>query len=156
MKVFPGATVKHLSHYILPTLEDDCPDTVIIHVGINDLLYKGKFDDDDVHKLAKEIVNIDIVCKESGVQNIFIYGITYYKSRCKHDKKSQQSGKCFMSKISVYYKLFINIKNEDTRKVRRIHLDNHGTNILANNFANSLNILNNFLYIIETRPPLPI
>ena len=37
LKAFPGATASRLHHYILPTLEEDKPDVVIIHVGFNDL-----------------------------------------------------------------------------------------------------------------------
>ena len=36
-KTFPGATVNELAHYGIPTLLEDKPDTVIIHIGINDL-----------------------------------------------------------------------------------------------------------------------
>ena len=32
-RTFPGATLKQLNHYILPTLTDDTPDVVIVHGG---------------------------------------------------------------------------------------------------------------------------
>ena len=37
LKVFPGATIRQLNHYIIPTLEEDTPGTAIIHVGINNI-----------------------------------------------------------------------------------------------------------------------
>ena len=38
MKCFPGATSRHLAHYVVPTLDENYFDTAIIHVGINDML----------------------------------------------------------------------------------------------------------------------
>ena len=40
LKSFPGATAKHLKHYALPTLHEDKPDAVIVHVGCKDLSTK--------------------------------------------------------------------------------------------------------------------
>ena len=34
---FPGATVKQLKHYVMPTLIDDTPDVIILHGGCNDI-----------------------------------------------------------------------------------------------------------------------
>ena len=54
LKSFPGATARQLNHYIVPTLEEeDKPDVVIIHVGINDLLKKkGKQSEDEIDNTA--------------------------------------------------------------------------------------------------------
>ena len=35
---FSGANSKQLNHYIIPTLVDDKPDVVLLHVGTNDIL----------------------------------------------------------------------------------------------------------------------
>ena len=46
LKAFLGATAKRLHDYILPTLYEDNPDVVILHVGYNDLSPKnGQLDD---------------------------------------------------------------------------------------------------------------
>ena len=37
LKSFPGAKASHLNHYALPTLRENKPDMIIIHVGYNDL-----------------------------------------------------------------------------------------------------------------------
>ena len=37
-----GANTKQLQHYIMPTLQNDKPDAVIIHVGTNDILQKNQ------------------------------------------------------------------------------------------------------------------
>ena len=75
LKAFPGATVNQLHHYVLPTLQDTSPETVIIHVGINNILHTGKMVEPDV--IAKEIANIGLTCKDYKVKNIFISNILY-------------------------------------------------------------------------------
>ena len=42
---FPGVNANHLNHYIIPTLSEDKPDTVIIHVGVNDIMNGTDRDD---------------------------------------------------------------------------------------------------------------
>ena len=37
VRSFSGATAKHLRHYVEPTLEEERPDYVIIHVGTNNI-----------------------------------------------------------------------------------------------------------------------
>ena len=37
-RLFSGANNRHLDHYIIPTLVDDKPDVVLLHVGTNDIL----------------------------------------------------------------------------------------------------------------------
>ena len=36
-RCFSGANAKQLRHYIIPTLTDDKPDAIVIHVGTNDM-----------------------------------------------------------------------------------------------------------------------
>ena len=42
LKAFPGATANQLCHYTLPTLTEMKPETAVIHVGKNNIAYKGK------------------------------------------------------------------------------------------------------------------
>ena len=44
-KCFPGVNANHLNHHIIPTLSEDKPDTVIIHVGVNDIMNRTDRDD---------------------------------------------------------------------------------------------------------------
>ena len=38
---FPGATLKHLKYYIVPSLIDETPDRIILHGGCNDVNNKN-------------------------------------------------------------------------------------------------------------------
>ena len=49
---FSEANSKQFNHYIIPTLVDDKPDFVLLHVGTNDILSK-----------ANNIINIGLNCK---------------------------------------------------------------------------------------------
>ena len=63
-KRFSGATSKQLNHYTLPTLIEESPNTVVIHVGTNDLKQKDKTKEN----IAKEIMNIGITSRKHGAR----------------------------------------------------------------------------------------
>ena len=60
-KSFPGANVAHLNYYSNPTLTEEKPNVVVIHVGINNLLSaeSNTMSDDDI---ADEIINLGVKC----------------------------------------------------------------------------------------------
>ena len=61
-KCFSRANTKQLDKYVVPTLTDESPDSVIIHIGSNDIT-KSNYDNVSVEDLAKKIVNIGVKCK---------------------------------------------------------------------------------------------
>ena len=68
IKAFQGATAKRLHHYILPTLEEENPDIVILHVGYNDSAPKDNdLENINVKSVANEIINIGKMCNQHGV-----------------------------------------------------------------------------------------
>ena len=60
-----------MHHYATPSLTNERPDNMIIHVGCNDIL-KGK---NDPRKIAESIFEVARVCREGGVNRIFVSGI---------------------------------------------------------------------------------
>ena len=42
-KYFPGAKIKHMYHYAIPSLEKK-PENITLHLGTNDALYKSGTD----------------------------------------------------------------------------------------------------------------
>ena len=140
LKAFPGATIRQLNHYTIPTLEEDTPETAIIHVGINNLLLeKNKA---DVNEIAENIVKIGIRCKENNVKNILISGILY-TTRVNVNIVRNVNRRIEESCIENG---FIFINNEQIQKIHLwkdgIHLINAGLNLLSYNFTHSLNRLN--------------
>ena len=75
IKSFPGANTKRLKHYSI--LEEENPESVIIHVRINDLLQKTMESSED---LADRIIEIGMQSKEYGAKKIFISSIIISQS----------------------------------------------------------------------------
>ena len=67
--VFRDATSKRLNHYILPTLHEDHPDVVLLHIGSNDINNQTK-DRINTEKLTGDIINIGKSCIDLGVKEV--------------------------------------------------------------------------------------
>ena len=72
---FPRSSSKQMSHYIDIQLEDKSIDTVILHVGVNDLLNGNS--QSDVDNLMSNTHKIIEKCKQVGVRNIFVSSLVY-------------------------------------------------------------------------------
>ena len=72
---FSGANAKQLRHYIIPTLIDDKPDAIVIHVGTNDILNYASHED-----IARSNINIGLDCKNNGVNEVVISSILVKKN----------------------------------------------------------------------------
>ena len=67
LRSFSGANAKQLRHYIIPTLINDKPDTIVIHVGTKDILNHANNED-----IARRIINIGLDCKNNGVNEVVV------------------------------------------------------------------------------------
>ena len=135
MKAFSGATAKQLAHYTIPTLEEECPEVVIIHVGVNNLLHKGKV---ETQKLAGEIVGIGLRCKELNVKDVIISSIVYStKADVNTIRKVNEEVSLLCKRYGFMYIENNNINRGHLWK-DGIHLNEYGTTILANNLIYSL------------------
>ena len=72
---FPGSSSKQMLHYIDIHVEDKSIDTVLLHVGVNDLLNDNS--KSNVDNLMSNIHKIVEKCKRVGVRNIFVSGLVY-------------------------------------------------------------------------------
>ena len=72
--VFRGATSKRLNHYILPTLHEDQPDVVSLHIDSNDINNQKK-NRINTEKLTWVIINIGKSCINLGVKEVVISSI---------------------------------------------------------------------------------
>ena len=58
VRPFPGATVKQLYHYVIPTLTDDTPDTIIIQGECNDNdIFNENSNTEDISKAIESLGN---------------------------------------------------------------------------------------------------
>ena len=133
---FSGANARQLQHYIMPTLQDDKPDAIIIHVGTNDILTNSQ----DEEEIATNILKIAEYCSVAGVNDIFISGILIKKNprltavvRRVNDLLREH---CATNNLHF-------IENDNITKDflwnDGIHLQDLGTSILSDNFCKMLN-----------------
>ena len=145
-KAFPGATSNDLSsHYMIPTLENNTPDTAIIHVGINDLLAQsvdGGLSSNSIDEIANNIIKCGQVCKSFGVNDICISSVLP-----KRGYKAQLSVKHINDRLlslcernSFDFLLNDNIIFDATKEANTLfyndglHLNSAGRKVLIENF----------------------
>ena len=71
---FNGANIKRLDHFITPTLVEDRPDIVIIHIGSNDITH-NTVNQTDVKDIVNRIINIGKKCLSYGVKEVIILSV---------------------------------------------------------------------------------
>ena len=139
IKSFPGTTTKQLRDFhSIPTLQEEKPDIVIIHSGINYLL-STKENAMSEEEICGELMDMGIKCKEYNVETVFISGITYCR---KIDKKRLDRMNKILKEESEKHG-FIYIDNGKINGLHvwkdGIHLNENGKILLANNFIDSVN-----------------
>ena len=131
---------KQLNYYTVPTLTDETLQTVVIHIGSNDIT-KMNYKTINVQDLAQGIIDIGLKCKSYGVSRIVISSI--------HTRVSAQLNQVIGKVNDLLKSLFVTngfhcISNEmiDHRMLWKdgIHLTDDGTKILDANVLNYLNI----------------
>ena len=125
-----------MNHHIIPTLLEDKPDIVIVHVGINDVL--NRFDQDQI---IENIQQMYITCKNFNVNQVIISGIV----------------SCKRADNSVINYINENLKIESTTKGCQfldngnikldnlcrngLHLGESGKKLLLDNYVNFFHII---------------
>ena len=61
-KCFSGANTKQINYYIVPILVDKTPQTVVIHIGSNDIT-RTNYKTVNVQDPAQRMINIGLRCK---------------------------------------------------------------------------------------------
>ena len=131
-KHFPGPTTKDIAHYCLPTLIDDKRDSCIIHVGKNSL------NKENPAEIVNDILRIVEICRIYGVNDVHVASITY---RVDFQKLVSQINDLLRAKQFLNNFSFIENDNITAAHIWRdkLHLNNNGTIVLANNFIKSVN-----------------
>ena len=85
VKSIPGATTKGMKHHIKRCLEDNFPDSIILHVGTNNLKNKESVED-----IANDIMDVSIFVRDEKT-NVFVSGLTVQNDRLNDKGKSVNS-----------------------------------------------------------------
>ena len=71
IKSFREAKTEHMKHYVIPSLKEQKPNIIAIHVGGNDINYKYK-DNANVNELADNIISLTKTFRDFGVPDVVI------------------------------------------------------------------------------------
>ena len=134
-RFYPRSTAGEIAHYILPTLEEERPDALIINAGTNNLQKR----DYDAPTVFQAIMKIAKTANENGVGQIFISSIT-----ARHDQRLQNRANEVNSILkelcSSNSTIFIDNGDINNEHVCNdgVHLSENGLEILATNFLTSM------------------
>lgn len=136
VKSFPGAKVNHMSHYVIPTLEELKPDEVILHVGTNDLRHE------EPRTIAEGIVDIanQIIFKSPGT-DITISEIITRGDDSSLDSKGKAVNKIvaqFCNQNSWKVLNHTNITKQELYK--GLHLNKDGSSAFAKNLISHCSV----------------
>ena len=83
VKSIPGATTKGIKHHIKGCLEDNSPDSIILHVGTNNLKNKESVED-----IANDITDNAIFIRNEE-SNVFVSGLTVRNDRLNERQRKE-------------------------------------------------------------------
>ena len=136
---FNGANIKRLDHFITPTLVEDRPDIVIIHIESSDITH-NTVDQIDMKDIENRIINTGKKCLSYGIKEGIIWSI-FIKKQCKLTRTIRQVNDLLRDECKRNYYQFI-ISDSITREVLwrdDLHLNNDGTYIFVSNLVDFLN-----------------
>ena len=128
-----GWKTKNIKEDVKKNLQQEYFDSAIIHIGGNDL--QDLYYNESFAKLAKEIVETGVTCREKGADTVFIAGVTVRKWDYTWERCRRLNGKL---KELCQQNNFVYIDNSNINYVDHlddeVHLNNDGSKILANNY----------------------
>ena len=131
---FIGVTLKQMETYVKPTLNDDTPDILILHIGCNDFGNKQLTE----NEIAEWIVRIGRQCKESNGNDVFNSSLI-----CRAQKRLNDNMIAVNNILKRVCKLhgfgFIDNTKQNICIEDGLHANDNGKVILANNFICVLN-----------------
>ena len=134
-KAFPGGTSEQIAHYCTHTLATDHPDTVIINAGSNDLQNL------ECNIIMENILKIVDLCRLHGVNKIFVSSMIYREGL--NHKVRELNNLLNHNQLENGYTLIDNTNVTSYHIwVDKIHPNNDGLTIIANNFINAINKYN--------------
>ena len=138
-KCFSGANTKQLDHYVIPVLVDEKLQTVVIHIGSNDII-KFNYHDLDVNDLANRILQIGLKCRYYGIESIDISSVLV-RNNNNLNKLIRGVNISLKHLCKVYgFDFICNDRiGKDLLWRDGLHLADEGTSFLAINFLNFLN-----------------
>lgn len=138
VRPFQGATLKQLQYYVIPTLTDDTPDSIIIQGGCNDISNPDR----TPRAIANDIIEIGNLCQQYGVNDVLVSSIICRKSP-RLQEKVCATNIILQEECRKHGYIFINNSNipTDCLCYDGLHLNQSGKDLLISNYASYLNSL---------------
>ena len=139
IKLFGGAKTEHMKNYVIPSLKEQKPDIIVIHVGGSGINYKNK-GNANVNELADNIINLAVICGDIGVPDIAISEVLPTKNIAvtaiirKANDQVRELGKNNKFRFISHHHITRDFLHHDG-----IHLTDPGTEILADNIVDYIN-----------------
>ena len=140
---FSGKTARYITKYMLPHLEEDCPHTVVLVAGGNDIPRKPS-PPQQLKEIANHLIRGGLECVNNyGVAEVCIssilprgYSIFQRNRRFLNNILRElcvEHGFTFIENDNIFYSDHIDIKDS-------VHLNSAGTEILTRNLLEVLNV----------------
>ena len=148
LKCFPGATSKELTHYVVPTLQEESFNSALIQIGINDILK----DQSDLQfgLLLRNIVEIPQRCKDHSIEEIIISSLIVTERIDPNLLARANAPLCSICRVNGFYLVDNSNISVDNLFKHKLYLLDSGKTILVNNFIYCIN--NYFLYTRTHHP----
>ena len=138
IKTFPGANARYLHHHVLPFIIEECPHTLVIHGGTNDLRNRDKTPE----QIADDLISIGRTAQSLGVKNVMYSSLIIRKDGVTLDRKRNNVNQALKDKCILNNFIFVcnrNICLEDITDFDKVHLHESGSVKLANNILDAMN-----------------
>ena len=138
IQCFPGATSNQMLHYLDINLQDNNTESVILHVGVNDVLQDSK--KTNMNSFFNNVQEMTKKYRIYNVKNVFVSGLVFTERfNVKTLENIHNKMVILCSKLYLRYIDNRNMKANHLFK-DRLHLLESGKTTLANNFISNLNI----------------
>ena len=139
---FRGKTAKNILNYMKPHILDECPRTVVLVAGGNDLPNRNYLPEKKIKEIADYIVEGGIECKtDMGVENVLISSILP-RLRCEFQGNCHQLNAMLKELCDANGLVFVdhdNIVLGPHGHYDGVHLNVVGTRLLHENLLNAIN-----------------
>ena len=148
LKNFPGATSKELTHYVVPTLQEESFNSALIQIDINDILK----DQSDLQfgLLLRNILEIPQRCKDHSIEEIIISSLIVTERIDPNLLARANASLCSICRVNGFYLVDNSNISVDNLFKHKLYLLDSGKTISVNNFIYCIN--NYFLYTRTHHP----
>ena len=136
-----GGRARHIKQYVPTHMLEEKPDTVLMHAGGNDLC-TTRNNPTPILDVANDIIDIGLACKKHGASRIVISGVITRKPKFLQER-CEELNELLVSMCKIYNFTYIDNSNigVDDLLSDGVHLNQEGTDVLANNYLKCLNKL---------------